>query len=334
MSKRPATFFSGLFEAHLHVSNLEKAMRFYGDVLGLALGRIEPERHAAFYWVGKDRSTMLGLWEAPPWIIDGASNIVRLQHIAFGLRLEDLNSAIQQLKANGIELRDFFDQVTDEPSVFGWMPAASIYFNDPDGHLLEFIAKLEGEPVPEIGIVPLAEWNKLTVHSPCPVAVTIRPAVSDDADCIARTYLESAEYHAQLDPERYSAPAFETISRRYREGRQQPPESGGKGITLVAELSGEIAGFIDARLEQSPDAMHREMIYCHVSEIAVRSQHQNQGIGERLLRAAEEWGRRQGAEFASLEYHSANTLASMFYQQRMGYCVASITAIKRLKFGE
>jgi ribosomal protein S18 acetylase RimI-like enzyme len=164
----------------------------------------------------------------------------------------------------------------------------------------------------------------------CPVAITIRPAVSEDADGIACTFLESAEYHARLDPERYSAPAGETISARYREGRQHPPDAGGEGITLVAENSGEIVGFVDARLVQSLDAMHRDMIYCHVAEIAVRGRHQNQGIGGRLLRAAEDWGRRQGAEFASLEYHAANTRASMFYHGRMGYCVASITAIKRL----
>jgi ribosomal protein S18 acetylase RimI-like enzyme len=164
----------------------------------------------------------------------------------------------------------------------------------------------------------------------CPVAITIRPAVSGDADGIARIFLESAEYHASLDPERYSVPAVETISARYREGRQHPPHAAGDGITLVAELSGEIVGFIDARLEQSPDPMHREMVYCHIAEIAVSHQHQNQGIGGRLLRAAEDWGRRQGAEFASLEYHSANICASSFYQQRMGYRLASTIAIKRL----
>jgi ribosomal protein S18 acetylase RimI-like enzyme len=167
-------------------------------------------------------------------------------------------------------------------------------------------------------------------RAPCPVAIAIRPAISEDADGIARTFLESAEYHARLDPERYSAPAVETISARYREGRQHPPDAGGEGITLVAELSGEIVGFIDARLEQSPDPMHRHIVYCHVAEIAVSSRHQNQGIGGQLLRAAEDWGRRQGAEFASLEYHAANTRASVFYQGSMGYCVASITAIKRL----
>ncbi len=164
----------------------------------------------------------------------------------------------------------------------------------------------------------------------CPIAITIRPAVSGDADGIARTYLESAEYHAGLDPERYSPPAVETISARYREGRQHPPDAAGGGITLVAELSGEIVGFIDAGLAQSPDPMHREIIYCHIAEIAVSSRHQNQGIGGRLIQAAEEWGRRQGAEFASLEFHTANVRAGSFYRQRMGYRPASITAIKRL----
>jgi len=114
------------------------------------------------------------------------------------------------------------------------------------------------------------------------------------------------------------------------DGRQHPSHAGGEVITLVAELSCEVVGFIDARLEQSPDAMHREMIYCHIAEIAVRTGYRNQDIGRRLLRAAEDWGRQLGAEFASMEYHAANTRASLFYQERIGYSLASVTAIKRL----
>jgi len=49
------------------------------------------------------------------------------------------------------------------------------------------------------------------------------------------------------------------------------------------------------------------MVYCHIAEIAVRRQHRSQGIGGRLLLAAEDWGHRLGAEFASLEYDAANT---------------------------
>jgi len=161
-------------------------------------------------------------------------------------------------------------------------------------------------------------------------ALEIRPAVPGDADGIALTFLESAEYHADLDPERYLTPAVETISARYRDSRQHPSHRGMEVITLVAELYGEIVGFIDARIEQSPDPMHREMIYCHISEIAVSRVHRNQGIGGRLLRAAEGWGHRLGAKFASLEYHAANARANLFYQERMGYRMASVTVIKRL----
>jgi len=159
--------------------------------------------------------------------------------------------------------------------------------------------------------------------------IAIRRAVADDAEGIARVFVESAEYHASLDGERYSVPRSETVSALYRK-RQHPEESGGAAITLVAECEGEIAGFIDARLERSPDAMHQEMLYCHVAEIAVRGPYRSQGVGARLMQAAEDWGRGNNAKFASLEYHAANKRAAAFYHERMGYTTASITAIKRL----
>jgi GNAT superfamily N-acetyltransferase len=160
------------------------------------------------------------------------------------------------------------------------------------------------------------------------LAATICEACSDDAEGIARTFLESAAYHASLDPERYSMPALEMIAARYRE-TLQPPSQGRREATLIAEVDGEIVGFIDVRLERSPDLMHRDITYCHVSEIAVRSDLRGQGIGCRLLDAAEGWGREAGAEFASLEFHAENKRADLFYEQR-GYHPASITAIKRL----
>jgi GNAT superfamily N-acetyltransferase len=163
-----------------------------------------------------------------------------------------------------------------------------------------------------------------------PLPITIRPAIAEDADGIACTLLESAYHHASLDPARYRVPSFEVVSARYRDGKQHPLDAGAKAITLVAELRGEIVGFVDALLERSPDPMHRELVYCHIAEIAVRRQDQSQGIGGRLLQSAEAWGRQHGADFASLEYHTANTTADKFYQQRMGYRAAHITAIKRL----
>jgi ribosomal protein S18 acetylase RimI-like enzyme len=163
-----------------------------------------------------------------------------------------------------------------------------------------------------------------------PLNIIIRAAVSQDSDAIARIFLESAEYHARIDPERYLVPSIEAVSARYRDQQQHPVDTEGRAITLVAELSGEIIGFIDVRLEQSPDPMHRRIVYCHIVEIAVGERYHRQGAGRQLLAAAEEWGRHHGADFASLEYLVANTRAGRFYQDRMGYSAAATIAIKPL----
>jgi lactoylglutathione lyase len=34
------------------------------------------------------------------------------------------------------------------------MPALSLYFNDPDGNLLEYLAMLPDDPRPDLGVVP------------------------------------------------------------------------------------------------------------------------------------------------------------------------------------
>jgi ribosomal protein S18 acetylase RimI-like enzyme len=159
-----------------------------------------------------------------------------------------------------------------------------------------------------------------------PVAMTTRPSRPEDAEGITRVYMESAEHHAGLDLGRYFVPSAEAIRTRYRDGRQH---AGTEAITIVAELDGEIVGFIDARLDRSPDPMHRDLAYCHIIDIAVAESHRQQGIGAQLMRAAEDWGREQGATLASLEYLVGNTRAAASYQ-RIGYSIAAIIAIKRL----
>lgn len=38
------------------------------------------------------------------------------------------------------------------------MPAIAIYFNDPNQHYLEFIAILDGEVRPKLGIISYEKW--------------------------------------------------------------------------------------------------------------------------------------------------------------------------------
>lgn len=55
----------GLYETHLFVENLENSIDFYKNILGLEQCYFEEERRAAFFWIGKPKEAMLGLWEKP-----------------------------------------------------------------------------------------------------------------------------------------------------------------------------------------------------------------------------------------------------------------------------
>lgn len=142
----------GLFEAHLTVSDLDRAMLFYGGVLGLELASALPQRKVAFYWLGGRGGTMLGIWET------GSAPQRMSGHVAFRVKLEDLLNAAAALRDQGIAPLDFALQPAREPVVLAWMPAASIYFHDPDGNLLEFLAMLDEPAAPERGVVGWSDW--------------------------------------------------------------------------------------------------------------------------------------------------------------------------------
>jgi lactoylglutathione lyase len=153
MREQVSPHVGGLFEAHLTVVDLERSVVFYRDHLGLELAHVTPERQAAFFWVGSRGNGMLGLWAA------GSSPQKMTLHIAFAVRLEDVIAAPATLQSAGIVALDFSGRPTHEPVVLAWMPAASIYFQDPDGHLLEYIAMLADPPRPDGGVVPWHQWT-------------------------------------------------------------------------------------------------------------------------------------------------------------------------------
>jgi lactoylglutathione lyase len=142
----------GLFETHLTVADVPRSTAFYRDVVGLPLALDLPERNAAFLWIGAPGQSMLGLWG-----IGTSVNSMRL-HIAFDVSLDDVLAAPATLREHGVTPLSFFGAATDEPSVIGWMPAAAIYFHDPDGHLLEYLAMLDEPSRPEAGIVNWSDW--------------------------------------------------------------------------------------------------------------------------------------------------------------------------------
>ena len=144
----------GLYETHINVTNLERSIAFYKDVLGLDFCHKEEKRRIAFFWIGKPKEFMLGIWKKPV-------EEMEKRHFAFRCDEEDiLIRSVKYLKERSLEPYNFLNDETEKPMVFAWMPALAIYFNDPDGNVLEFIAVLEGEANPELGVISYEEWKK------------------------------------------------------------------------------------------------------------------------------------------------------------------------------
>lgn len=143
---------TGLFETHLPTRDLDRAMAFYRDILGLPLAHRVPERGAAFLWIGEPGRAMLGLWQG--------TSILRMQlHLAFAAPLEDVLALPGRLRAAGVAPLGFDGEPTDEPAVIGWMPAAAVFCADPDGHSVEVLSILPAPPRPDLGVVGWSRWR-------------------------------------------------------------------------------------------------------------------------------------------------------------------------------
>ncbi len=142
----------GLYETHINVKDLDRSIDFYKNVLELEQCSYPDETRVSFFWVGKPQEYMLGLWEKP------TAEVVKM-HFAFRCDKEDiLSKSFDYLTAKNLKPYNFLKDDRKIPLVFAWMPALAIYFDDPDGHCLEFIAVLDGKPNRELGIITYEEW--------------------------------------------------------------------------------------------------------------------------------------------------------------------------------
>lgn len=131
-----------LYETHLPVRNTERASAFYREVVGLEFAYRDPARDIVFLWIGPDRRSLLGLWG--PDTVYGREPSKR--HFAIAMTLPELLAAVHRLTEHQLVITNFFGETTTEPSVIGWVPSAQLYFADPDGHAVEYIALLDDAP--------------------------------------------------------------------------------------------------------------------------------------------------------------------------------------------
>ena len=115
----------GVYEVAIRVSDLSRSEAFYCKTLGLKVGLRDEQRNWLFLRTG-DSSGMIVLQEDPDsW---------PSQHLAFKVHESEIEQSTKKLREKGIEV--------EGPVLHDWIPAKSVYFEDPDGHALELCAVL------------------------------------------------------------------------------------------------------------------------------------------------------------------------------------------------
>jgi lactoylglutathione lyase len=272
----------GLFEAHLTVRELNRSVAFYRNVVGLTPAFEVPERGAAFLWIAEPGRAMLGLWSL------GTAPVGVSLHIAFAASVSSVAGACDRLRSAGVTPLSFSGTETDEPSVIGWMPAAAVYFRDPDGHLLEYLAMLDARPRPETGIVTWSEWTGLDALPPPRITWHEGPRAE------LRDLFELAD-----DSQRQ-------IDRYLHLGR----------VLVALDHDGEILG----HLQLIPDA---DTGVIEIKSLAVRAGFRRRGLGTQLVAQALDWCRSEGARRMTVTTAVADVDNIRFYQ-RCGFRASSV----------
>lgn len=116
---------TGVNELVLEVVDLERALAFYTEVLGLPLVERWERREAA--WVMAGERTRIGLWRPQVGIAGGRGGV----HVHYALHVgEDAYDAlVARIRAHGHEV---------EERVFaGYDSSRAAFVTDPDGHVVE-----------------------------------------------------------------------------------------------------------------------------------------------------------------------------------------------------
>lgn len=119
----------GLGEVSIQVRDLDVMRKFYEEVVGLEVIRQEDEY--VFFKIAEGyggHTQNLALFEASNTLNPQEST---LHHIALNVALEDFETEKVRLEGLGLKI---------DATVHEWLHVRSLYFYDPEGNHLEFVA--------------------------------------------------------------------------------------------------------------------------------------------------------------------------------------------------
>ena len=121
----------GLGEVSIHVRDLDVMHKFYEEVVGLEVLRRDDDERFVFFKVAEGyggHTQNLALFEASNTLNPQEST---LHHIALNVALEDFETEKMRLEGLGLKVN---------ATVHEWLHVRSLYFYDPEGNHLEFVA--------------------------------------------------------------------------------------------------------------------------------------------------------------------------------------------------
>ena len=162
--------------------------------------------------------------------------------------------------------------------------------------------------------------------------ITVRAARPGDGEAIARGSRDSGEYYSELAPDDFRVPDDEGQAEWLDSFL---PADGEREVALVAELDGEVAGYLAARLEEPLDSARYQTNLqlaerrLFINALTTARAHWGRGVGSALVAAAEAWGRERGATVALMDTYAESPVSVPFWQGR-GYRTKNLIMRKRL----
>jgi GNAT superfamily N-acetyltransferase len=150
----------------------------------------------------------------------------------------------------------------------------------------------------------------------------VRVARPGDGEGCARAWLDAARYYMEIEPDAFQIPAEDGLAEWFEELNAEP---GPDGLTLVATVAGEVAGFVTAAFQPPAASAARQLTKAatlprvHVDAVVVSQPYRRAGVGTALMAAVEDWARGRGAAMISLDTNLRSPLSVPFYEDRMSY---------------
>jgi ribosomal protein S18 acetylase RimI-like enzyme len=165
------------------------------------------------------------------------------------------------------------------------------------------------------------------------VRVLVRAARPEDAEQLARLWVEVGRELTELDRQRFRVPDRDGVVEFTEADLAR--SSATDVLSVVAEIDGRIAGSVEASL-LAPVASARHQVMSELGEtrvfvnyLGVDPEFRRRGVGTRLMAAVEQWGREHGATSIALDTYVNSPLSVPFYEA-LGYEPGSIRFEKRL----